>query len=134
MNAIFVIENETGRQLDAAAITLDRGVIDKVVDENGGVYEDGNVALLTTRDFIHVKDLDLPLCVGDEIYLDNQSQQRWVVRYGWYEVDGNPAICGWYLESVPIGRIRSLYLKDLHHLTMVTPRTGYRLPDVIRED
>ena len=76
-------------------------------------------------------DLDQSLTVGDEIYLDNQSLQKWTVRRGWYSVDDNPAIYGWYLESIPVGTVRSLFLKDFNSLTFVTPKTEFTLPTVL---
>ena len=120
MNQLFVIDKLEDRQIEPMTIDLHQGIVTQVTDAYENEYEGDNVQILTPRDFIHVPDLDLPLCIGDEIYLDNQSRQRWTVRYGWYEVDGNPAICGWYLESIPAGRVRSLYLKDLDNLTFVS--------------
>lgn len=134
MNSLYVVNKLDSRQIDPHVLTVSQGVVDMVVDANEENYPGSAVEILTDRDFIHVPDLNQPLCVGDEIYLDNQSTQRWVVRRGWYEVDGNPAICGWYLESIPVGRIRSLYLKDLNSLTFVTPKTQLQSPTRLRED
>lgn len=133
MNSIYVISRLDSRQIDPHVMTVNQGVVDTVVDVNEENYPGSTVELLTDRDFIHVPDLSQALCVGDEIYLDNLSREKWTVRRGWYEVDGNPAINGWYLESIPVGRIRSLYLKDLNSLTFVTPRTQLSSPTLVEE-
>ena len=71
------------------------------LDAGGNSYLGNQVTLITDRDFLYVPDLDQSLTVGDEIYLDNQTIQRWNVCKGWYSVDDNPPINGWYLESIP---------------------------------
>lgn len=128
MNTLYVINRTGGIQIDPRTLNVSQGVVSSVIGADGVEYLGDWVLVLTERDFIHVPDLNQPLCVGDEIYLDNQSRQRWVVKRGWYSVDDNPAICGWYLESIPAGKIRSLHLKDLDNLTFVTPRTQLSLP------
>lgn len=120
-------------QVDPKTIELDKGVVQTIVGLNGEEHTGKELSVLTPRDFIYVKDLDLPISVGDEIYLDNQTHDVWRVCHGWYSVDGNPHICGWYLESVPAGRIRSLYLKDLQHLTVRTSRITIVPPDLVKE-
>lgn len=134
MNTLFIIDNQTERQIDPISASITQGVVTSVTDALGDTYEGSQISVLTPRDYITVTDLHQPLCVGDEIYLNNQSRQRWTVRHGWYEVDGNPAICGWYLESIPVGRVRSLYLKDLDSLTMATSKTAYTIPDTVKGD
>lgn len=115
---IYVKDLDTGVQIDAVQLEVSQGEVLSALDTLDETHT--NVAVLTPRDFVYIPDLDINLTVGDEIYLDNQSTQKWTVRQGWYEVDGNPAIYGWYLESVPVGRIRSLYLKDVNNLTMAS--------------
>lgn len=117
------------KQIDPKRITLNQGVVTQILSVNGEEHTGRELSVRTPRDFIYVKDLDIPLNVGDKIYLDNQSHQVWEVCYGWYSVDGNPSICGWYLTSIPAGRIRSLYLKDLGHLTMRTTELTITPPD-----
>lgn len=131
MNSVYIIDEDTSRQIDPHQISVEQGVVTEVKDTSNNSYPGDKVTLLTPRDFIHVADLNQPLYVGDEIYLDNQSRQKWVVHYGWYEVDGNLPICGWYLQSIPTGRVRSLYLKDLDNLTLVTPRVSFSTPDLV---
>lgn len=134
MKSLYIVDETSNRQIDPKQINLVQGVISEVTDVNDVSYLGEKLTVLTPRDFIHVDDLNQPLCIGDEIYLDNQSRQKWTVRFGWYEVDGNPPICGWYLESIPVGRIRSLYLKDLDHLTFVTPKVAFSNPQASKED
>lgn len=128
--SLYVFDTDLGIQIDPAEITMEQGVVRTVVDTAGELHEGTNIVLRTPRDFVHIEDLQLALTVGDEIYLDNQSLDRWTVRQGWYSVDGNSPIYGWYLESIPVGRIRSLYLKDLDSITLATPGTSLTLPQV----
>lgn len=132
MENILYCYNEE-HQIDPAIIQLNQGIISEVTDTESVTYPGKEVTILTPRDFIYVKDLDIPLSIGDEIYLDNQSHQVWEVCHGWYEVDENPAICGWYLKSVPAGKIRSLYLKDLQNLTIRTSSTTIKPPLEVKE-
>jgi len=122
MNYLYVTDASDGRTIDPKTITFNNGKIQEVIDNNDVLYPGTVVEVRTERDFIYVPDLGITLCEGDKIYLDNQSTQKWTLRNGWYEVDGNPAICGWYLESCPPGRVRSFYLKDLDSLTSASNR------------
>lgn len=131
-NILYCYSND--KQIDPKSISLEQGMVTKIIDSEDEEYEGADSMVLTPRDFIYVKDLDIPLSVGDEIYLDNQSHQVWKVCHGWYEVDGNPAICGWYLESVPAGRVRSLYLKDLNNLTIRKTSVTLIPPSPIKEE
>ena len=130
-NIIYAVQKSTDRQIDLTELTIRDTVVVSAVDADETTYLGTDISIVTPRDFLYVPDLDQNLTVGDEIYLDNQSLQKWVVRLGWYSVDDNPAIYGWYLESIPAGKIRSLFLKDFNSLTFVTPKTEFTLPDVI---
>lgn len=118
---LYVVDTESGVQIDPATLTFSQGVLETAVTASGDTYEGANLRLYVPADFIYVSDLNIMLCPGDTIYLDNQSRDKWTIHKGWYEVDGNPAIYGWYLESIPVGRVRSFYLKDLNNLTMAEP-------------
>lgn len=133
-NVLYGVDENTGTQLDVTDVAILNTVVSQVSDANGTVYPGNQVTLLTDRDFLYVPDLDQSLTVGDQIYLDNQTTQRWVVRRGWYSVDDNPAIHGWFLESIPAGKTRSLFLKDFNSLTFVTPRTEFTLPTIVPEE
>lgn len=133
-NVLYGVVDDTKTQIDVTAITIDNTVVTQVTDGEETVYPGSAVTLITDRDFLYVPDLDQSLSVGDEIYLDNQSIQRWRVCKGWYSVDDNPPINGWYLESIPAGKIRSLFLKDFNSLTFVTPKTEFTLPTIFEED
>lgn len=130
-NILYCYDGE--QQLDPNTLMVDQGEVINIIDTEGEPHTGDGLVVLTPRDFIYVKDLDLPLSVGDIIYLDNQSHQEWKVCHGWYSVDGNPAICGWYLESVPAGRIRSLYQKDLQYLTIKTSQVTIVPPRPVKE-
>lgn len=130
-NILYGVNNSDNRQLDLVEITVHNTVVASVKDSEDNTYYGDAVRIITDRDFLYVPDLDQSLTVGDEIYLDNQSRQKWTVRRGWYSVDDNPAIYGWYLESIPVGTIRSLFLKDFNSLTFVTPKTEFTLPQII---
>ena len=130
---VYCADKDTGKQLDAVSLTVDKGKVTEVTTADGSQYDGTDIRIFTEKDFLYVPDLDQCLCDGDQIYLDNQTIQRWRVRRGWYSVDDNPPIWGWYLESIPAGKIRSLFLKDFNSLTLVTPRTYFELPTQVSE-
>ena len=132
-NIVYAADKVTGRQIDAVSMSVNKGAVTEVTALDGTQYSGNDLRIFTDKDFLYVPDLDQCLCVGDQIYLDNQTIQRWEVRRGWYSVDDNPPIWGWYLESIPAGKIRSLFLKDFNSLTLVTPRTYFQLPTQISE-
>lgn len=133
-NVLYGVDDNTGAQIDVTDIAILNTVVAQVSDADGNVYPGDQVTLITDRDFLYVPDLDQSLSVGDQIYLDNQSHQRWEVRKGWYSVDDNPAIYGYYLSSIPAGKTRSLFLKDFNSLTFVTPKTQFTLPTILTEE
>lgn len=131
-NILYAVVKATNRQIAVASIVMSNSIVFEVVDTEDNHYAGADILMFTDRDFLYVPDLDQCLCAGDEIYLDNQTTQRWRVCRGWYSVDDNPAIYGWYLESIPTGKVRSLFLKDFNSLTFVTPRTEFTLPTPIQ--
>lgn len=131
-NILYAVVKATNRQIAVASIVMSNSIVSEVVDTEDNHYAGTDILIFTDRDFLYVPDLDQCLCAGDEIYLDNQTTQRWRVCRGWYSVDDNPAIYGWYLESIPTGKVRSLFLKDFNSLTFVTPRTEFTLPTPIQ--
>ena len=133
-NVLYGVDDNTGAQIDVTNIAILNTVVAQVSDADGNVYPGDQVTLITDRDFLYVPDLDQSLSVGDQIYLDNQSYQRWEVKKGWYSVDDNPAIYGYYLSSIPAGKTRSLFLKDFNSLTFVTPKTQFTLPTLLTEE
>ena len=133
-NVLYGVDDNTGAQIDVTDIAILNTVAAQVSDADGNVYPGDHVTLITDRDFLYVPDLDQSLSVGDQIYLDNQSHQRWEVKKGWYSVDDNPAIYGYYLSSIPAGKTRSLFLKDFNSLTFVTPKTQFTLPTILTEE
>ena len=133
-NVLYGVDDNTGAQIDVTDLTILNTVVTQVSDADGNVYLGDQVTLITDRDFLYVPDLDQSLSVGDQIYLDNQSHQRWEVKKGWYSVDDNPAIYGYYLSSIPAGKTRSLFLKDFNSLTFVTPKTQFTLPTILTEE
>lgn len=133
-NVLYGVDDNTGAQIDVTDIAILNTVVAQVSDADGNVYPGDQVTLITDRDFLYVPDLDQSLSVGDQIYLDNQSHQRWEVKKGWYSVDDNPAIYGYYLSSIPAGKTRSLFLKDFNSLTFVTPKTQFTLPTILPEE
>lgn len=133
-NVLYGVDENTGAQIDVTSISVLNTTVTQVSDAEGSTYLGDQVTLMTDRDFLYVPDLDQSLSVGDQIYLDNQSHQRWEVKKGWYSVDDNPAIYGYYLSSIPAGKTRSLFLKDFNSLTFVTPKTQFTLPTLLTEE
>lgn len=130
-NILYGILISDSRQIDLSSLTIENTIVVRATDSEDNQYSGNDIQIITDRDFLYVPDLGQSLTVGDEIYLDNQTLQKWIVRRGWYSVDDNPAIYGWYLESIPAGKIRSLFLKDFNSLTFVTPRTEFTLPQIV---
>lgn len=112
-NILYCVDDNTSTQLDIVELKMEGTVVSEVVDAAGDTHSGASVTIITDRDFLYVPDLDQSLSVGDQIYLDNQSRQRWEVKKGWYSVDDNPAIYGYYLASIPAGKTRSLFLRTL---------------------
>lgn len=133
-NILYCVDDNTSTQLDIVELKMEGTVVSEVVDAAGDTHSGASVTIITDRDFLYVPDLDQSLSVGDQIYLDNQSRQRWEVKKGWYSVDDNPAIYGYYLSSIPAGKTRSLFLKDFNSLTFVTPKTQFTLPTILSEE
>lgn len=133
-NVLYGVVEDTQQQIDVVSLTISNTVVMEVSDSTGMTYVGNDVRLITDRDFLYVPDLDQSLTEGDQIYLDNQSTQRWEVHKGWYSVDDNPAIWGWYLTSIPAGKTRSLFLKDFNSMTFVTPKTQFTLPTLFTEE
>lgn len=133
-NVLYGVVEDTQQQIDVVSLTVSNTVVMEVSDSTGMTYVGNDVRLITDRDFLYVPDLDQSLTEGDQIYLDNQSTQRWEVHKGWYSVDDNPAIWGWYLTSIPAGKTRSLFLKDFNSMTFVTPKTQFTLPTLFTEE
>lgn len=133
-NILYCVDDNTSTQLDIVELKMEGTIVSEVVDATGDTHSGASVTIITDRDFLYVPDLDQSLSVGDQIYLDNQSRQRWEVKKGWYSVDDNPAIYGYYLASIPAGKTRSLFLKDFNSLTFVTPKTQFTLPTILSEE
>lgn len=133
-NVLYGVLDTTGTQVNITSLGIADTVVTQVSDAEGTTYNGDDITLITDRDFLYVPDLDQSLSVGDQIYLDNQSHQRWEVKKGWYSVDDNPAIYGYYLSSIPAGKTRSLFLKDFNSLTFVTPKTQFTLPTIMLEE
>lgn len=133
-NTLYAIDQNSGKQIDLSTVSVSNTTVTKVIDSLGTEYKGDDILLINDRDFLYVPDLDQSLTIGDQIYLDNQSTQHWEVHKGWYSVDDNPAIYGWYLTSIPAGKVRSLFLKDFNSMTFVTPKTEFTLPTVVSEE
>lgn len=133
-NTLYAIDQNSGKQIDLSTVSVSNTTVTKVIDSLETEYKGDDILLINDRDFLYVPDLDQSLTIGDQIYLDNQSTQRWEVHKGWYSVDDNPAIYGWYLTSIPAGKVRSLFLKDFNSMTFVTPKTEFTLPTVVSEE
>lgn len=71
---------------------------------------------------------------GTRILLNRFASIVWVVAFGWYEVNGNRPICGWYLyqESRP-EMIRSIQKPDLYDIFLIKDNTSVDDPVIIED-
>lgn len=57
---------------------------------------------------------------GDKVKLGRFENAVWAVNYGWFEFDGNRAICCWYLSSENNMISKPLNIADLDDIYMIT--------------
>jgi len=69
--------------------------------------------------FLDIPDLDIRLWAGSIVQLGRFNSDRWVVRCGWYAVNGNREVYGWYLVRHGDGMIKPLQRTDLDDIYMI---------------
>ena len=68
---------------------------------------------------LEIPELQITLHPGDIIKLHRFSSVNWTVHYGWYEFEGNRALCGWYLTNVDSGMHKPLLKIDLDDIYVI---------------
>jgi len=78
---------------------------------------------LSTQDMrLQIPQSDNFLSPGSKVKLGRFSQERWVVQFGWYSVNGNRPICGWYLHDIDdVQLVKHLQLPDLSDIFIFEP-------------
>jgi len=57
---------------------------------------------------------DICLFPDYKVKLGRFSQDRWIVKYGWYSWGGNREVCGWYLiDENDMAIVKPLQSADL---------------------
>lgn len=72
---------------------------------------------------------------GTRILLNRFQNVVWVVDFGWYSVNGNRPICGWYLymeENHNI--IKSIQMPDIYDIYLIKDNTSIDDPEIIEDD
>lgn len=65
--------------------------------------------------------LGIELEPGNKIKLGRFCTAQWIVQYGWYSIEGDRPVCGWYLtDALTAGKIKPLHLSDLDDINIVT--------------
>lgn len=69
---------------------------------------------------------------GTKILLNRFENVVWLVGFGWYSVNGNRSICGWYLfmEENP-NIIKSIQLPDIYDIYLIQDNTSVDDPEII---
>jgi hypothetical protein len=116
---IYVVDKQ-GFEVSAKTITLSNNSVVSVTDVEDKEYAVDEIDVLTPSDYIYIKDIGAMLYQDVKVHLTRFDYRPWRLKRGWYTVDGNPAINGWYLESLPPGQIRSLQQRDLSEIEIIT--------------
>jgi len=127
-NTLFAVD-ETEMELAVKAVYVDGGRVVGVQTVDNRVLRSG-FSIYTGRDFLKLEGVSTLIYEGSVVRLSKFDDSPWTVRKGWYAVNGNPEIWGWYLESIPVGTIRSLQLRDLATIEVIC---NYR-PGVTRDN
>jgi len=121
-NTLFAIDS-MGQELAVKAAYVRGGQVVGIQTEDNRVIESG-FAIYTGRDFLKLEGVSTVIWEGSVIRLNKFDDSPWRVCKGWYAVNGNPEIWGWYLESIPAGQIRSIQLRDLATIEVISECCG----------
>ena len=70
--------------------------------------------------YLHIPATDKFLTPGCKVKLGRFSTERWIVRFGWYEVNGNRPVCGWYFTSFDnLKVVKPVQLPDLNDIYII---------------
>jgi hypothetical protein len=121
-NTLFAIDS-MGLELAVKAAYVRGGRVVGIQTEDNRVIESG-FAVYTARDFLKLEGVSTVVYEGNIVRLNKFDDSPWRVRKGWYSVNGNPEIWGWYLESIPAGQLRSIQLRDLATIEVIEGEFG----------
>ena len=68
---------------------------------------------------LQIPEYSLTIHEGDTIQIGKFDHMKWVANFGWYSVNGNKPICGWYLRDAITQEVRSLQYTDLPDIYLV---------------
>jgi hypothetical protein len=121
-NTLFAIDS-MGQELAMKAAYVRGGKVVGIQTIDNRVIESG-FAVYTGRDFLKLEGVSTVIWEGSVIRLNKFDDSPWKLCKGWYSVNGNPEIWGWYLESIPAGQIRSLQFRDLTTIEVISECCG----------
>ena len=69
---------------------------------------------------LYIPEYELTIHDGDCVRLHRFDSITWVVHFGWYTINGNRPICGWFLqEEQNQCVVKSLQYTDLSDIYMI---------------
>ena len=72
---------------------------------------------------------------GTRILLNRFENVVWVVEFGWYSVNGNRPVCGWYLYMEENKNIlKSIQMPDIYDIYLIQDNTNVDEPEVLTDD
>lgn len=72
---------------------------------------------------------------GTRILLNRFQNVVWVVDFGWYSVNGNRPICGWYLYMEDNHNIiKSIQMPDIYDIYLIKDNTSIDDPEIIEDN
>lgn len=80
--------------------------------------EQGGILAMVSTTELQIPNTDKILKPGYQVRLGRFNDTLWTVGFGWYAVNGNRPICGWYLSS-PSGVVKSLQSTDLSDIYVI---------------
>lgn len=71
---------------------------------------------------------------GTKILLNRFESIVWIVAFGWYSVNGNRPICGWYLYMKDDSSvIKSIQMPDIYDIYVIQDNTNVIEPVLLEE-
>ena len=72
---------------------------------------------------------------GTRVLLNRFENVVWIVGFGWYSVNGNRPICGWYLcMEANNNIIKSIQMPDIYDIYLIQDNTNVDDPELISDE
>lgn len=71
---------------------------------------------------------------GTRVLLNRFEDVVWVVGFGWYSVNGNRPVCGWYLFREDDNKVvKAIQMPDIYDIYLIKDNTNVEDPEIIEE-